>query len=218
MPAGAWLGLGAVAYAVALFAASPEGPRFSHRRHLALSLPCAGCHASAPASTTAEDDNRPPGDICLQCHDAQKSALARARPTPRRHFRFDHKRHLALGDPGARIAAAIDAGDYLGDAATAAVVRPHLGTGDACRSCHRGLEASDEVTSAQLPRMADCLVCHQPVQMPASCGTCHTPEAQLVPATHTPDFADRHSSRQQVPDKSGCPACHGRRFTCMGCH
>jgi hypothetical protein len=80
------------------------------------------------------------------------------------------------------------------------------------------MREADQVTAAHLPRMADCLVCHQPVAPPDSCRTCHTPEAVLVPATHTPDFADRHSNRTHFPDKSGCKACHGTGFTCMGCH
>jgi len=196
---------------------------FSHRRHLALpGLTCAMCHATLTASTSSADDNRPKAEVCAQCHQGTRGSTGRAfgewarpQPAPVRAFRFDHQRHLALGDVGPVIAAAIDAGTYLED------VRPpraQLGTGDACLSCHRGMREAEQVTAAHLPRMADCLVCHQPIAPPRSCRTCHTPEAVLVPATHTPDFADRHSNRTHVPDRSGCKTCHGTGFTCMGCH
>jgi hypothetical protein len=205
-------------------APAPEEPApFSHRRHLALpGLTCAFCHATVTASTSSADDNRPKAEVCAQCHPRTAGSSARdygeaARPRPAavRHFRFDHQRHLALGDPGPLIAAAIDAGTYLGDGRP---LRGLLGTGDACLSCHRGMREADQVTAAHLPRMADCLVCHQPVSPPESCRTCHTAEAQLRPATHTPDFVDRHSNRTHVPDRSGCQTCHGTGFTCMGCH
>ena len=66
--------------------------------------------------------------------------------------------------------------------------------------------------------MADCLVCHTQIDPPFTCGKCHTAEAVLRPASHTPRFADVHSNRREVPDKSGCKVCHGVKFTCMGCH
>jgi hypothetical protein len=40
----------------------------------------------------------------------------------------------------------------------------------------------------------------------------------LKPANHTADFLDSHSRKQTVLDKATCAVCHGRRFTCLGCH
>lgn len=38
------------------------------------------------------------------------------------------------------------------------------------------------------------------------------------PANHTPDFLDRHTTSKLNLDKSTGAACHGRRFTCLGCN
>jgi hypothetical protein len=216
--------VGLLAAVLVAAAAEPEPPApFSHRRHLALpGLQCSMCHTTVAASTASTDDNRPKPEVCAQCHQGTRGSTGRpfgdwARPKPAavRPFRFDHQRHLALGDVGPVVAAAIDAKTYLGDGGP---VRGQLGTGEACLSCHRGMREADEVTGEHLPRMADCLVCHQPIAPPRSCRTCHTADAVLKPATHGPDFADVHANRARVPDKSGCKTCHGTGFTCMGCH
>jgi hypothetical protein len=116
---------------------------------------------------------------------------------------------------GPALAAAIDAGRYLGPAGD---LKGRLGTGNACLACHRGVPDTDLATAVHLPRMTDCLVCHTSIDPPFSCGKCHTADAVLKPASHTGNWADIHSSRTRVPDKSGCKPCHGVRFTCMGCH
>ncbi len=69
-----------------------------------------------------------------------------------------------------------------------------------------------------MPRMADCLVCHNQIDPPFSCAQCHDPKwTGLQPANHhDTDFHDKHSTKAIV--KQGCSLCHGRTFTCMGCH
>ena len=193
--------------------AAPSEP-FSHRRHLAQpQVTCDTCHASVPASTTAVDDNRPAGEACLACHDQTYAGLARPEPPPVRNVRFNHKLHLGLGNLSPILAAAIDGGAYLGDGAA---VRPELQGADRCGACHRGIAPADRVTSANGPRMADCLVCHSRIAPPVSCAFCHTSDAVLKPASHTSQFTDRHSRREVA--KTDCTVCHGRKFTCMGCH
>jgi len=192
---------------------APKGA-FSHRQHLALKgVACATCHASAASSTATADDNRPPGEACLRCHEAGYEELARSGPAPVRGHRFNHELHLALGNLAPVLTDAIDQGGYLGDGAG---VRALLQGADACGACHRGVKDVERPTAAQLPRMADCVVCHTAVDMPRSCGFCHTPEAVLLPASHDAGFGDRHSSRKLA--KTDCKMCHGTRFTCMGCH
>jgi len=193
--------------------AAPSGP-FSHRRHLALpEVACEVCHASVAASTAAADDNRPAPEACLRCHDRTYADLARAQPPPTRPFRFNHKLHLGLGNLAPIFAATIDGGAYLGDGAA---VRPLLQGADRCAACHRGMAQTDVVSAANLPRMADCLVCHSRVEPPTSCVFCHTSEAVLKPASHAGSFTDRHSRREVA--KTDCRLCHARKFTCMGCH
>ncbi len=74
------------------------------------------------------------------------------------------------------------------------------------------------MTRAALPQMADCLVCHTQIEAPFTCEDCHADVAQLKPASHVPHFMDLHSKVNMHLDKSTCALCHGRTFTCMGCH
>ena len=67
--------------------------------------------------------------------------------------------------------------------------------------------------------MADCLVCHNKIDNPFSCEKCHTaPAVQLKPPSHTADYVDTHSSGKLQLDKPSCVICHGKEFTCLGCH
>lgn len=204
------LGLAALACLSGLAAA--EAPRpFSHKLHLKLKPDCLACHASVATSRRVADNNLPAQEVCLGCH----SRLAIKAPARTLLDRFDHQLHLKLGNVAPVIAAAIDSGRYLsapGD------VRRHLATKNRCVACHRGIEESEAVSNAVFPRMADCLVCHHKVDPPFSCELCHAPGPQLKPASHTGDWVDRHSSGKAKLDKESCAVCHGRRFTCQGCH
>jgi c(7)-type cytochrome triheme protein len=199
---------------------------FSHRKHLARQPECVQCHTSILWSTSAQDRNLPGEKTCLTCHDGARAgkecALCHTNPggvqpraTPGRHIRFNHQLHLSFGNLAPAFAKAIDTGRYLSEPGD---MRRHLNTENACLACHRGILETDLATRANLPAMADCLVCHTRIDPPFSCGFCHTPEFELKPASHTAKFADAHSSRKAVPDKSTCKICHGAKFTCMGCH
>jgi Cytochrome c7 and related cytochrome c len=85
-----------------------------------------------------------------------------------------------------------------------------------CTGCHKGLEQSDKVTKAALPKMEQCLVCHTKIDPPDSCVLCHVVGPGLKPASHTPEWGDLHSNSKI--EKTGCWVCHGKRFTCQGCH
>jgi hypothetical protein len=128
---------------------------------------------------------------------------------------FSHKKHLALGNIAPVIARAIDKGTYLSPPGN---LRGQLNTTNPCEACHRGLGQSDQITRANMPQMADCLVCHDQVDPPFSCSFCHTSEAKLKPATHTPDFLDSHPKSLASLGKETCDVCHGRKFRCLGCH
>jgi hypothetical protein len=129
---------------------------------------------------------------------------------------FSHKKHLALGNIAPVIARAIDNGTYLSPPGN---LRAQLDTKNPCEACHRGLGQSDEITRANMPQMADCLVCHDQVDPPFSCSFCHTKEANLKPATHAADFLDSHPKKlASLGGKETCDVCHGLKFRCLGCH
>jgi hypothetical protein len=195
-------------------AASMAAP-FSHRLHLEMGLTCTGCHAAAPESTRSTDNLLPAKQVCRQCHDdsiaPQRPALLSVPVT-----QFSHALHLRMGSVAPFLAAAIDKGRYLQPSAD---IRPFLDGANACQACHRGLERSDQVTAAAMPKMADCLVCHVNIEVPWSCEQCHSRQDKLTPASHDIEhFFDLHSRGTLHLDKTTCAVCHGRRFTCMGCH
>jgi hypothetical protein len=177
------------ALVLALTSAPAQAPKFSHRAAL-----------------------RKPGAQCTDCH---ASTAASAKSSGKRNLRFNHKLHLAMGNVAPVIAAAIDSGKYLSPPDD---IRRHLNTKNPCEACHRGLEQAVQVTKANFPQMADCLVCHSNIDLPFSCEKCHVNTAVLKPASHTPDYLDLHSSKKITFDKTTCRVCHGTGFHCMGCH
>ncbi len=187
---------------------------FSHEFHLGqLKLSCTACHATVASSTKLEDNNLPAKEVCYQCH--QEAVIK----TPRRTLlrRFDHKKHLSMGKLSPLLIAAVKSKQYLSPAGNL-VEELRASEGTACGSCHRGLERAGQTSQANFPRMADCLVCHNQVDPPFSCEFCHEKSAPLKPASHTPGFLDEHNRKDAKLDKASCAVCHGRRFTCLGCH
>lgn len=199
--------LGAAAGALTLAASE-----FSHSRHLALKIACAACHTSAAASTKAGDNLLPGAAACSACHDDGRTP--RAAPTPQFVAKFNHALHGKLGNVAPLILAAIRKGTYL--SSPPPDFERHFGTRNACEACHRSLHESHTISKANFPAMADCLVCHNKIDPPDSCAQCHLPGPELRPASHTVEFTEAHSTRRI--DKTGCAVCHGRDFTCQGCH
>jgi hypothetical protein len=190
---------------------------FSHRLHLGMGLECLNCHAAAARSSQVRDNLLPAREVCLECHET-----AEIPPPPTTNVtKFSHALHVKMGNVAVFLAQAIDHKTYFetpgGDTAW---VRRHLNSRNPCEACHRGLEESDQVTPAALPRMSDCLVCHTVIEAPFSCWDCHAKDAALQPPSHTeiPHFMSAHSTGKLGLNKTTCAICHGREFTCMGCH
>ncbi|MFN7939311.1 MAG: cytochrome c3 family protein [Bryobacteraceae bacterium] len=182
---------------------------FSHALHAKLTPGCTSCHATAATSTRLEDNLLPGADACRPCHESVQIK----QPAKTRLAKFDHAFHAKFGNVAPLIAAAIKANTYLGDAAARAA---SLNTANACAACHRGIESSTSVsTKNHHPEMADCLVCHNKIDPPFSCETCHGNDKTLKPATHTARYIDTHTTKSE---KTGCASCHGKRFSCQGCH
>ncbi len=215
----AWLSGGTGLLAVVVCLAAAEFP-FSHRLHLERGASCLDCHPSAKTSRETADVNLPQGKECSVCHDGAQASVVDASPlsawkTGERSFRFNHAFHLQLGNLAPVLAVALDEGTYLGKVGD---LRAHLTTGDPCQACHRGLNAADLATSVHLPQMSDCLVCHSEIDNPYSCEKCHLEAAQLKPGDHTLEFIDQHATGKLDLDHASCLPCHGRNFSCKGCH
>ena len=203
----------ALLLAIASAAAAQTPQPFSHEAHLKLpaELTCLGCHSSVPSSTRLEDNNLPPAAVCLGCH---TEVIVKER-APGILSRFNHQKHLSFGNIAPVIRAAIDSKAYLSSAGD---IRRHLDSGNACAACHRGMEQSTALAKSDFPQMADCLVCHSKIEPPYSCEFCHTKGAKLDPPSHVEEFLDTHHRKDTNVDRTTCAVCHGRKFTCRGCH
>jgi len=195
---------------LAAWGAAQAAP-FSHKLHLGLKLECTTCHSAAAASTKAADNLLPNKAACTPCHQDREI------PAPRqtRVVSFNHALHLKMGNVAPLIAAAIDKKTYLQPPDD---IRRHLDTGDPCQACHRGLPDSVQVGAADMPKMADCIVCHSDIDNPFSCEKCHAKDANLKPPSHVANFISNHTSGKLNLDKASCVVCHGRNFRCLGCH
>jgi len=178
--------------------AAAQQTQFSHKEAFEKGLACLTCHPQQKDSKTLSDKRR--GKVLKD---------------------FSHARHLSFGNLAPMFAAAIDNKQYLGSPNKIDLqrLRADLITGDACQACHRDLRnASSAPAKEHFPHMEDCLVCHNKIDAPFSCEKCHSDGMKLKPANHAPDFLDRHTSGKLNLDKTTCAACHGKRFTCLGCH
>jgi len=212
----------AIAGFVLLCGASLAAP-FSHKLHLKLVQKCETCHTAIGSSTKASDNNLPRAAACTGCH---RQPVVSA-PRVLKVTQFDHKKHIAFGSIAPAILAAMKSKNYFSspiDATPAAALETQLKSFTAatpnagCLSCHHGVAESEMPSRAMHANMPDCLVCHTKIDNPFSCELCHTPGNHLMPASHTPDYVDRHSTGKMNLDKASCVVCHGKKFRCLGCH
>ena len=191
---------------------------FSHQLHIVDNdMECTDCHTGVTESLYAYDDNRPDKDVCFSCHDdtlfSHESSL-RTVENPVRNVIFGHNSHVNLDSIGILLKMAVSSGNYLG-------IPPDLSEEfdleNACTSCHRGMNKTDYSTKDNLPVMSDCLLCHSEVDPPFSCGNCHSSDFRLTPVSHTETWIDDHTEMKHEKPNS-CESCHGRSFTCRGCH
>ena len=110
-----------------------------------------------------------------------------------------------------------------------------------CTTCHYAIPRSTSLANLTLPRMLDCVECHDTSKIiPAEfrmnvCTTCHADTAaglnvpvshvrNVKPAFHTATFRIRHSEEASSPDAK-CYVCHQNvtpsttgKAQCTGCH
>lgn len=175
---------------------------FPHSRHEKLFLTCAGCHAGIQTSSASKAFPAP--STCAACHDGKTldavvwSAPAR-RPT---NLVFSHADHLVksseAGTPADCVschAASSDTAWMHVRGATAAgcvtchtnATSEHLAVSANCRTCHRTLAESRELTPAMIDafpkppshRVAGFASNHAPTSDAslAQCATCHAQQS-----------------------------------------
>jgi hypothetical protein len=207
---------------------------FDHSQHARAQIACERCHVAAVDSVSAADNLMPAESSCRPCH-----AIDRASPLKR----------VAAGQPAARCDACHPGFSGVQPVGALVALEPtpvvvptaelkfnhklHHQRGIACALCHANVENGGLATTADLPRMALCLGCHDGRQATARCGACHPtlsdgrlrtqfPSGQLIPSgslggmdAHTSDF--RRDHRIAGKDERACATCH-KRSECMDCH
>ena len=157
---------------------------------------------------------------CQPCHAPilKSTAITKREARPVHWVKFSHATHVKLPGIAQELLQAIDNKKYLGQVSPD--LREALASKNVCQACHRGMpQVTGTLAKANYPAMADCLVCHNKIDPPFSCVKCHVEEVKtLQPASHVAGLIDLHTNKNSGLDKATCAGCHGRRFTCMGCH
>jgi hypothetical protein len=206
--------------------------RFDHEKHVReLKVPCTACHDAAKTSKKSADSLLPPATRCDSCHgsDHRKNEVVNAGGEPIGACSFCHVGY-SPGKPVERVV--MPAPNLRFDHSV------HIKRGMDCRQCHGRVENVKLATADQLPRMRECLSCHQHPQAKkgeasGACPTCHLsqkggmmktefasgqllPPAWLHDSEHGPDWIERHK-RVAGDESRFCANCHSERF-CTSCH
>ncbi len=83
-----------------------------------------------------------------------------------------------------------------------------------CAVCHSDMSGIDNYPP--IPKMADCLSCHQERKAPENCSACHDVVARLRPQNHTPTWLKDHDVAA-LSNTADCQLCH-TQLTCDNCH
>lgn len=157
---------GAVFYitigAPALFAAQtrpvPQQPiNFDHQLHVQqLGLDCAYCHGTATHQATA---GMPAVQLCMDCHVAvgpsQNSEIKTLQDTWLKQQVVNWARVWRMPD---HVRFEHDV---------------HVQAGVACKDCHGEVASMHQVAQGRAMKMPDCVACHQRMNAPTTCDTCH---------------------------------------------
>jgi hypothetical protein len=175
---------------------------FSHARHVGIEkLDCANCHADVLAS---DEPGMPEKDTCTVCH----ADIDSGKPPERKIDGLFHGDAFAAAHVSA-LAPEIHFSHKLHAA------------GQACESCHHGIDSNTRVTNLKPVRMGACMDCHVSKKAPDECATCHSAiTEQWPPESHHANWKRMHGRvvrehSEATADK--CTLCH-TESTCTACH
>ena len=137
-----------------LFAAEQPIP-YSHKTHVALGLKCLGCH-TMPGN--GEMATFPPESLCMGCH----ATVKKDSPHIRKLAEFARDKKPA---PWVRV---YRAPDYVWFSHKIHVKQ----TG--CERCHGPVGERSVLTREKSINMAACMACHEEMEAPNECNTCHS--------------------------------------------
>lgn len=167
---------------------------FSHKYHTEVAgVGCTDCHTTADSSKLAIDNLLPDMETCYTCHDREsKCSMCHKDPDN------------AIAYP--RIETYIAKFPHM----------THVEKKVTCEKCHVGVAASENVLEKHLPQMADCSSCHDALDKPDYCYSCHNKGESLRPSNHRLDWRKAHAVHKEGP-KDECKLCHTDN-QCLECH
>lgn len=128
---------------------------FSHKRHAALKLDCAYCHASAK---TAERAGYPQAATCMVCH-----------------------REIAKDKPAIRLLASLPKDEHIVPVRSVYMLAEfvffsharHRAANIMCAKCHGNLWQQESVKQILPMTMKACITCHKASHAKVGCVSCH---------------------------------------------
>jgi c(7)-type cytochrome triheme protein len=121
-----------------------------------LGLQCSYCHRTANAQAEA---GMPAVDVCMGCHVAvgpsRNSNIKTLQDTWLKQQAVDWVRVWRMPDDVR----------FQHDV--------HIQAGIQCKDCHGDVGSMHQVAQGQAMKMQDCVACHQRMNAPTTCDTCH---------------------------------------------
>ena len=128
---------------------------YSHKKHLALGLPCKACHRN---SDPGEFMGFPPASFCMSCHQTVRA------DSP----------HILKVAAAAREKKAIPwVRVYRIPTYVYFSHRVHTKAGATCEACHGEVRERDVITKERSHNMRSCMACHAATKARNDCATCH---------------------------------------------
>lgn len=198
------LGLAMMLAAVALPKIETETTLiFTHELHSDMGIECESCHQEVAGSTSGTDNLMPPMDACAECHDVEDTDGC-------------SMCHSDMEN--------LDVVQRVIDYSPKFNHQVHVEQNLACDHCHIGVATSDSAAVTHLPGMEGCpgmdmcMDCHDGLQAPKECSTCHVENRDLRPIDHASTlWTQQHGDDAKMDDAQSCMMCHERN-SCMECH
>lgn len=176
--------------------------KFSHKQHVEENeLECATCHMNVEKSEIGNDNLMPNMEVCANCHDVENSDNCGTC-------------HSNLDEPQAvpRVEKYSQKFSHV----------KHLQTDRECSNCHAEVTKKEVASPYILPKMVDCINCHETKIVSNVCESCHMAEDNLKPSSHKPNFIHAHSDlarndMAEISNDMTCKTCHQPSY-CQNCH
>lgn len=186
---------------VILVAQEKDRLLFSHQYHVEEEgIECIDCHA-ADESVTGSDNLIPEMDVCGDCHDLDDEENC-------------DPCHANPDDPSEA--------NRITEYNQLFSHQKHINASLECITCHGNVANTGIDQHLNIPKMTECMDCHETKTVSVDCQTCHTSEERLKPLSHDLAFSRTHGTvaknfASETQIGKDCNTCHKNDF-CQDCH